>query len=194
MSTTPSAIATETSAAVTELLTQATEALASTGVTETASGFDSIKQIMDEFDPAALLPDLSSVADLVGTVAGFAVVIGPVILLAMGLAYLFLAPKEANYHFGYRCYFGMGSVEAWRYTQRIAGLLWGALGAVLTVIALVTAMGYGGKEIMEVVDSAVTLLIWEAGLTIVSCLGINGLVMYHFDRNGGRRRHTKEFE
>jgi uncharacterized membrane protein len=123
----------------------------------------------------------------VGTIAGFAVVIGPVILLAMGLAYLFLAPKEANYRFGYRCFFGMGSVEAWRYTQRIAGMLWSLVGALLTVISVFTAMGYGGKEIMEVVDSAVTLLIWEVVLTILSCLAINGLVIFHFDRNGGRR-------
>ncbi len=192
MSTTPSSIATEASTALTELVTQATEALTSTGVTEAGSGFDSIKQMMDNFDPAALLPDLGNVADLVGTIAGFAVVIGPVILLAMGLAYLFLSPKEANYRFGYRCYFGMGSVEAWRYTQRIAGLIWGAVGALLTVISFFVAVGYGGKEIMEVVDSAVTLLIWEVVLTIVSCLTINGLVMYHFDRNGGRRIHTKE--
>ena len=192
MSTTPSSIATEASTALTELVTQATEALASTGPTETGSGFDSIKQMMDNFDPAALLPDLGNVAGLVGTIAGFAVVIGPVILLAMGLAYLFLSPKEANYRFGYRCYFGMGSVEAWRYTQRVAGLLWGAVGALLTVIALFTAVGYGGKEIMEVVDSAVTMLIWQVVATILSCLAINGLVMYHFDRNGGRRSHTKE--
>ena len=28
-------------------------------------------------------------------------------MLVLGLAYLFLAPREANYYFGYRCYFGM---------------------------------------------------------------------------------------
>lgn len=191
MSTTPSSFPTEASTAVTELVTQATEALES-AATEVTNGFDSIKQMMDNFDPATLLPDLTSVADTVRTVAGFAVVIGPAILLAMGLAYLFLSPKEANYRFGYRCYHGMGSVEAWRYTQRMAGLIWGALGALLTVIAFFVSIGYGGKEIVEVVDSAVTLLIWELVLTIVSCIGINGLVMYHFDRNGGRRYHNND--
>lgn len=192
MSTTPSSIATEATEALTEFVTQATEALSSTAASQAGSGFDSIKQMMDNFDPAALLPDLGNLADLVGTIAGFAVVIGPVILLAMGLAYLFLAPKEANYRFGYRCFFGMGSVEAWRYTQRIAGMLWSLVGALLTVISVFTAMGYGGKEIMEVVDSAVTLLIWEVVLTILSCLAVNGLVMYHFDHKGYRRRHSKE--
>lgn len=191
MSTTPSSIPMEASTAVTELVAQATETLES-AATEVTNGFDSIKQIMDNFDPATLLPDLDSVAETVQTVAGFAVVIGPLILLIMGLAYLLLSPKEANYRFGYRCYYGMGSVEAWRYTQRMAGVIWGALGALLTAIAFFVSIGYGGKEIMEVVDSAVTLLIWELVLTVVSCFLINGLAMYHFDRNGGRRRRNRE--
>ena len=190
MSTTPSSIPTEASTAVTELVTQAAEALES-AATEVTNGFDSIKQMMDNFDPATLLPDLSGMAETVQTVAGFAVVIGPLILLVMGLAYLFLSPKEANYRFGYRCYYGMGSVEAWRYTQRMAGAIWAALGALLTAIAFFVSVGYGGKEIMAVVDSAVTLLIWEVVAAIVSCICINLLVMYHFDRNGGRRRRNR---
>ena len=60
--------------------------------------------------------------DLVG------IAIGPVVMLALGLAYLFLAPKEANYYFGYRTYFGMGSVHSWRFTQRLSGIVLSLLG------------------------------------------------------------------
>lgn len=173
--------------------TTPTISVAETGVpvlfreAEATGGFDSIKQVMDNFDPAALLPELDSVTGWVGTIARIAVIIGPVVLLVMGIAYLLAAPKEANYHFGYRCYHGMGSVEAWRYTQRMAGLIWAGLGAVLTVVMFLSTLSYGGKEIMAVVDAAVTSLIWELVLTCLSCLAINGLVMLHFDRNGGRR-------
>ena len=73
---------------------------------------DSIKEIMDGFDPAALLPDLSSVFGKIELLCRIAVVIGPIILLVMGLSYLCFAPKEANHYFGYKCYFGMGSVQA----------------------------------------------------------------------------------
>ena len=84
---------------VTEILT--TELIAATeAVTEAASGLEGIKELMDAFDPAALLPDLGSVVGIVMTVARFAVLAGPLVLLVLGLAYLFLAPKEANYHFG----------------------------------------------------------------------------------------------
>ena len=178
MSTSPTVFATE--AAVPVLFT-AREA-------EATGGFDSIKQMMDNFDPAALLPELDSVTGLVVSIARFAVVAGPIVLLALGLAYLLIAPKEANYSFGYRCYHGMGSVESWRYTQRIAGLIWGLLGLVLTVVMLFSTMGYGGKTVMEVIDAAVTSLIWELVLTALSCLVINGLVIFHFDSKGRLRR------
>ena len=57
---------------------------------------DSIKEIMDGFDPTVLLPDLSDLFTKVQWICRIAIVVGPVILLAMGLAYLLLAPKEAS--------------------------------------------------------------------------------------------------
>ena len=155
--------------------------------TQAAGGFDSIKQMMDNFDPATLLPEMDSVAGWVTTIARFSVMAGPLVLLILGMAYLLAAPKEANYHFGYRCYYGMGSVEAWRYTQRMAGLIWAGLGTVLTIVMFLSTAGYAGKDMISLIDSAVTALIWEVVLTILSCLAINGLVMYHFNRSGGRR-------
>ena len=178
MSTAPTVIATE----------QALPVLFTAREAEAAGGFDSIRQMMDNFDPATLLPGLSSVTGLVTTVARLAVIIGPILLLALGAAYLLAAPKEANYSFGYRCYHGMGSVEAWRYTQRMAGLIWAGLGAVLTIVMFITTAAYGGKELITLIDSAVTSLIWELVLTVVSCIAINGFVVFHFDRNGSRRR------
>ena len=75
--------------------------------------FEDIKVLMDNFDPASLLPDLTSVVGMVETLTRLAVVAGPIVLLILGILYVFLSPKEANYHFGYRCFFGMGSPEAW---------------------------------------------------------------------------------
>jgi len=166
---------------------EAVPVLFSPEATQAAGGFDSIKQMMDNFDPAALLPELDSLSGWVVTIARLAVMAGPLVLLGLGIAYLLFAPKEANYTFGYRCYYGMGSPEAWRYTQRMAGLIWSLLGLVLTAVMLVSSIGYGGMPVMEVIDAAVTGLIWELVLTILSCLAINGLVMYHFNRSGGRR-------
>ena len=149
--------------------------------------FEDIKILMDNFDPASLLPDLSSMTGIVATVTRLAVLAGPIVLLIMGLLYFFAAPKEANYRFGYRCYFGMGSEEAWRFTQRVAGILWAALGLVLSLLMLFITGGYGSKEIVDVIGSGLKCLIWEVVLVAVSCLAINAAVMLRYDRKGLRR-------
>ena len=149
--------------------------------------FEDIKVLMDNFDPGSLLPDLSTMAGTVATVTRLAVLAGPIVLLVMGLLYFFAAPREANYRFGYRCYFGMGSEEAWRFTQRIAGILWAALGLVLSLLMLFISGGYGSKEIVDVISSGLKCLIWEVVLVAVSCLAINVAVMLRYDRKGLRR-------
>ncbi len=188
MSTTPSSIVTEVTQALTELETTAATVVAQTGATESGVDFNSIKEMMDAFDPAALLPDLGGVGELVVSVARLAVLAGPVVLLALGLAYLFLAPKEANYRFGYRCFHGMGSVQAWRFTQRLAGMIWTGLGGLLTVVMLVISGGYGKKPMLDIVDSALTCLIWEVVLVVVSCAAINVIVMMTFNSQGYLRK------
>ena len=160
--------------------------------TESALDVESIKGMMDAFDPAALLPDLSKVFGSLTAVCRVAVMIGPVILLILGLAYLFLSPKAANYYFGYRCYFGMGSVRAWRFTQRLAGLCLGGLGLVLTVIMAIITAGYGRMDVMDVAWNAVNCLIWEAVLALIATLAINLTAMFFFDATGDPRRHPRK--
>lgn len=158
-----------------------------TAATEGSLDIASIKSVMDGFDPASLLPDLSKVFGSLVGVCRVAVMIGPVIALILGLAYLFLAPKEANYYFGYRCYFGMGSVRAWRFTQRIAGMILGGLGLILTVIMAIVTAGYGSMDSMDMVWSAVNCLTWEAVLLLIGTIAINLIAMANFDAKGEYR-------
>ena len=159
-----------------------------TAATEAALDIESIKQILDGFDPASLLPDLTSVFGIVTTACRIAVLIGPVILLVLGIAYLFFSPKEANYHFGYRCYFGMGSVEAWRYTQRLAGILLSGTGLVLTLIMLFLSAGFSGMNPEDMVWKALWCLVWEAALAAIVNGIICGLAAATFDRKGEYRK------
>lgn len=172
----------------TVLATDPTVALDPTAATEAALDIESIKQILDGFDPASLLPDLSTVFGVVTTLCRIAVLIGPIILLALGIAYLFFSPKEANYHFGYRCYYGMGSVQAWRYTQRMAGVLLGGTGLVLTLIMFFVSGSFGSLTPEVMVNRALTCLIWEAVLALLANGAICGLAALNFDRKGEYRR------
>ena len=146
--------------------------------------FEDIKVLMDNFDPATLLPDLSSMVGKVEFITRLAVLAGPILLLVLGILYFFASPKEANYHFGYRCYFGMGSEEAWRFTQRLAGLVWSGLGLVLTIVMLIVSLGFRGDPIMDIISSGAKCLIWEIVLTAISCLAINIMAMIRYDRKG----------
>ena len=160
--------------------------------TESPLDIESIKSLMDGFDPAALLPDLSDLFGSLATLCRFAVMIGPVVLLVLGLAYLFLSPREANYYFGYRCYFGMGSVQAWRFTQRIAGLLFGGVGLILTIVMFLISGGFAEMEVTDMVWKAAGCLAWQAIIAIVLTLLVNFLAFFFFDAKGGPRRRKKK--
>ena len=162
-----------------------------TAATEAEMDLESIKEMMDAFDPAALLPELDSVFSLVATVCKVAILAGPIVLLVLGLAYLFLSPKEANYYFGYRCYYGMGSVQAWRCTQRLAGIVLGGLGLVLTGVALVASVGFGSMDAEALVWRAAGCMILEAVATIAGIVFINVTAAMKFDKKGEFRKKEK---
>ena len=135
---------------------------------------EDFKGLMDDFDPASLLPELDTV-------------MGKIALIAR-IVYIFASPKEANYTLGYRCYFGMGSVEAWRFTQKLAGIAFVALGLGLGIVMLLVSGGFAAMETMDLLWRAVWCMVWEAGLTAAACIAVNTVVMLRFDRKGLLRR------
>ena len=149
---------------------------------------DDLKTLLDEFDPATLLPELDTIMGKIELITKVAVLVGPIVLLVMGILYLIASPKEANYYFGYRCFFGMGSVDAWRFTQRLAGIVWALLGLIMGGVMLLISGGFHELEIMDMVWKGVRCVAWEAVIVAVSCLVINLLVAIRFDAKGEHRR------
>ena len=133
-------------------------------------------------------PDTGALIEKATTIAKVLVIAGPVIMLILGLLYLFAAPREANHHFGYRCYFGMGSEQAWRFTQRIAGMTWIALGSILTVAMLIVTGRFPGQDVLEMLTTASTCVVVEALVLLIATLVIRITVAAVFDRHGERRR------
>ena len=168
--------------------------LTATTPTEAALDIEALKKAFEDFDLATLLPNLDSIFGKITLICRICVLVGPILLLVLGLSYLFLAPKEANYYLGYRCYYGMGSVHAWRFTQRIAGMVLGGLGLILTLVMFFISLGFGSMEISAMAWLTVKCLIWQAVLVILATLGINGLAMFWFNRKGELRRRVKRRE
>ena len=148
---------------------------------------EQMKQLVNEFDLANFIPAVDSILGWIELLVGILVMAAPICILGFGLFFLFLPPKEANHRAGYRTYFGMGSVEAWRFTQFLAGIVWSALGLILTVVMLLVCSGYRDMDAMDMVNSAITCVLWEIGTIAVCCLGINITALVVFDRKGVRR-------
>ena len=148
---------------------------------------DTVKHLLDGVDPATLLPDVSTVVGKVQLVCTLAILVAPLVMLVLGIAYLFFAPKEANYYFGYRTAFGMGSVSAWRRTQKLAGLVFSILGLLLTVVMLLVSLTLPSRAPMDMVWLAVKCLLWQGALALLSKATINGLTMLHYNYRGTKR-------
>ena len=193
MSTTPDALL-ETTAATLETALETTLAATEAAVTEATAAaeelldIESIKAVLDGFDPGTLLPDLSGIFDSLAPVCRIAVLIGPVVLLLLGLSYLILSPKEANHYLGYRCYFGMGSEYAWRFTQRLAGVLFTGTGLVLTVVMFAISVSFPYMQLPEMVWKAASCLVVELAAAVLLVLIVNLSAAFRFDRKGRHRR------
>ena len=159
--------------------------------TEELLDVESIKALLDGFDPAALLPDLSKVFDSLVPVCRIAVLVGPVVLLILGLSYLIFSPKEANHYLGYRCYFGMGSEYAWRFTQRLAGWLFTLTGLALTVVMFAISLGFSGMPLTDMVWRAAACLVLELIASVLLILTVNLSAAFRFDRKGKHRRKRR---
>lgn len=189
MSTTPDALL-ETTGTTLETTLAATDAVVTgtTAATEELLDIESIKALLDGFDPASLLPDLSKVFDSLAPVCRFAVLLGPVVLLILGLSYLILSPREANHYLGYRCYFGMGSEYAWRFTQRLAGFLFTGAGLVLTIVMFAVSSSFPYMQLPEMAWKAFSCLLVELAAAVLLVLIVNLSAAFRFDRKGRHRR------
>lgn len=153
---------------------------------------EELKTLVNEFDLANFIPEVDSILGWVELLVRIFVMAAPICILVFGLFYLFLPPKEANHRAGYRTYFGMGSVDAWRFTQFLAGVVWSGLGLILTVVMLLVSNGYRDMEMMDMVNNAIVCVLWEIGALTVCCLGINITALVVFDRKGVRRAKKKK--
>ena len=153
---------------------------------------DSIKELLTNFDLGNFLPKIDTIMGWVTLLLRLAVMAGPVIILVLGLILIIAPPKEANYRFGYRCFFGMGSVEAWLHTQKIAGIIYGGLGIVLGIIMGIVCIGLKNKELIDAFTSAITWLIVQVGIVLLVYFGLWLYTAIVFDRHGNRRKDKKK--
>ncbi len=136
----------------------------------------------------SLVPEMDVFLKDIRFLVTLAVLVGPVVLLVLGAMYLLKPAPEANYKYGFRTYYGMGGVEAWRFSQRIAGIAFAGLGAVLLIVMIVVAVGFKSKDLFQMTTAAMVCLLWQTGLALAARITVAVLSAHFFDRNGRRRK------
>ena len=136
----------------------------------------------------AIIPELNQMLTDMRLWLGIAMLIGPVLLLLMGVHYFYFAPAEANHKAGYRTYYGMGSVEAWKFTQNLAGKVWGFMGAGLAVLALIGCIIMLGQEPENAVVPGLIILIVEVITVLTGYFVIESTVSRRYDAEGNLKK------
>lgn len=145
---------------------------------------DKIMDLLNNFSLEKYMPKLDSVMDLTQKAIELAVRIGPFCILLLGLIYLLIPPKEANRHFGFRTYFGMGSIPAWQFTQRVSGAIMTVVGLILFFIAKGAVKDFAGMDLMEMSEKAFSLIKGQIICALVIYVFMFLLTAVMFDRKG----------
>lgn len=149
---------------------------------------DDILSILQDFDVANFLPEPEAyIKSLVGWVR-FAVLLGPLILLVLGAWYYFWPPKEANHAVGFRTYWGMGSIKAWLFSQKLAGMSFMVLGGALLVISFLVSLTFNGDKAMGMINTAFVLVLIQLLLILSVWVALNLLIYRAFDKDGKPRK------
>ena len=152
---------------------------------------DKIKEFLRDFSFETLLedllPELAPLLEKTAFLSRLMLLVGPFVILGMGLYYFLNAPKEANYQSGYRCYWGMGSVQAWRFSQRLAGGLWSLLGLGLAIWMALAGPELAALEMMDRMGRMAMYILCQAISLLLLRWVINLLVFLRYDAKGNRR-------
>ena len=144
-----------------------------------------------EFALTDVLPSVGSLLEGLEPLLRFLVMVGPLALLGLGLYCFLLPPKEANYSTGYRFRYGMSRIAVWQFMQRLAGIVFGALGLVLTVVMALLCLRLESMQPMDALWYCVKCILWEIGLMVAAMLAVNITVVARYDSQGALRSEKK---
>jgi len=142
---------------------------------------DGILSFLKEFDIKNILPDMSTFLGRMEAFTRLAVILGPLVLLALGAWYFFKPPKYGTNTMGFRTRASKSSRPAWEFAQRLAGFIWMILGGGLFLIMLIISLFYGKMEPMAMVVTALVCVVLEALLVLASYIVVDVLIKKNFN-------------
>ncbi len=148
---------------------------------------DKLVGLIDNFDISVLLPEIGTFMGWAAALCRLCILLGPLVMLGLGLVYLFKPPKEAGKKLGYRCRAALGSAEAWRFTQQIAGLAFTVLGGLLSLAMLIVCFTFSASNPYSMAETTIICMIIELVLISLCCIGVNIWIGRSYDKDGNRK-------
>ena len=147
-----------------------------------------ILSLFQDFDVANFLPEPNAYLIMLAWSVRLGILIVPLVLLGLGAWYYFFPPKEANHAVGFRSYWAMGSVQAWQYAQRLAGVSYLGLGGVLFVISAVVCVFVNGQRAMGMINVALVCGLIQLVLVLAIWITLNVLIYQAYDKDGNPKK------
>ena len=149
---------------------------------------DDLMSVFQDLDLSGFLPEADK---FVRSLEGWTRVLllaPPLIVALLGVWYFFKPPAEANHKAGFRCIFSMGSVEAWLYSQHLAGLFYMIVGGALFVLMLIISLFFNGNNATAMISTALLCAVVEAVVILVLHIFLIMLIGRTYDKDGNRRK------
>lgn len=150
-----------------------------------------ILDLLKEFDIAKLMPPMDSFISQLAGWLRLCLLIGPVILAALGAWYYYAPPGEANYSLGYRTKWSMSSVTVWKYAQKLAGKYYMLLGGGLFILMLLISLFFGLFGPIGMAVTALLCIVAEVVLVVLLHVWLDKLLRQKFDQNGDPLKHKR---
>ena len=152
--------------------------------------------IFEGLNLGGLKDKIPSAESLVSGLTGwtvFLVLLGPLLMLGLGIFYMFFAPKEANHVLGYRFFYAKSRVNVWQFAQRLAGIAYAGVGGILFIVMLIISFRFGRLAAPDLVWLAAKCVMWQVALALIATLAVNVVIVVLFDFKGNPRKSGGNF-
>jgi len=144
---------------------------------------DAIMSLLQDFDFAALVPDLNTFLGRMELLARLAVLLGPLFLLGYGLWKLFVTQDSGKtVILPFVC--NTKNNEAGDFARRLTGLLWGGLGAALLLVMAIVSIFFKGEQGLKMAQAVLICVIIELVLFLASWVVLHVLVRKQYEKDG----------
>ncbi|MBR5529789.1 MAG: SdpI family protein [Oscillospiraceae bacterium] len=124
---------------------------------------DALFSALKEFDFDKMLPELGAYVSGLKFWSWVLMMVGPVLLLVLGVLYLKCPPKDSSCKWAFSNKKTRENPDLWDKAHKLGGKIWLALGAVLCVVGIVLGLLFLAFDAL----TAATFAVWVIGIELV---------------------------